>query len=65
MDVFKQRRENLRKLVKEWSGPNNLAAKLGYTNASYLVQMVGPNPIREVSEKTARKIETALGLSAG
>ena len=65
MDVFKTRLANLRQLVKEWSGPANLAAKLGYANASYVVQMAGPHPIREISEKTARKIEGKLGLEAG
>lgn len=59
---FDNRRENLRRLIEQWNGPAALAAKLGYANSSFLVQMAGPNPDREVTEKTARKIEKALGL---
>lgn len=46
-------------------GANQLARDLGYTNASFLSQMAGPNPIRGVTEKTARRFETALGLPQG
>lgn len=62
---YTYRRENLRRLIEQWNGPSNLANKLGYSNASYLVQMAGPNPIREVSERTARKIEAKLDLPRG
>ena len=62
MTVLDNRRENLRRLIEQWHGPGPLAAKLGYSNASFLVQMAGPNPTREVTEKTARKIELALNL---
>lgn len=47
-------RENLRALVEQWGGPLPIARKLGYSNASFVVQMCGPNPTREVTEKTAR-----------
>lgn len=56
------RRDNLRRLQDEYGGPKTLAEKLGYANSSFLVQMTGPNPTREVTEKTARKIEEKLGL---
>lgn len=56
------RRENLRKLIEQWGGPLPLSKKLGYANASFLVQMAGPHPTREVSEKTARTIEMKLEL---
>lgn len=56
------RRENLRKLIEQWNGPLPLSKKLGYSNASFLVQMAGPHPSREVSEKTARAIEIKLQL---
>lgn len=46
-------------------GVNELARQLGYANASFLSQMAGPNPIRAVTEKTARRFETRLGLPAG
>ena len=38
---------------------------MGYANASFLVQMFGPNPTRPASEKTVRKMEEALGLPTG
>jgi hypothetical protein len=64
-DLADIRRTNLRNIVTQWGGPSNLARKLGYNNPSYLVQMVGPKPTRDVTEKTAVKIETALGLQQG
>ena len=39
-----------------------MAKLLGYTNASYVVQMIGPNPTRPVTERTARKVESVFGL---
>lgn len=59
------RRENLRRLIEDADGPKNLAAKLGYANPSFLVQMAGPHPTREVTEKTARRFEEKLGLPDG
>lgn len=56
------RRENFRRLVDESGGPTAVAKLLGYTNASYVVQMIGPNPMRPVTERTARKVESAFGL---
>lgn len=64
-NIFENRRANLRNLIEKWHGPLILARKLGYSNASFLVQMAGPNPSREVTEKTARKAEEVLGLPAG
>lgn len=63
--IYEIRRANLRQLVKDWNGPANLAAKLGYKTASFLVQMTGPRPVREVSERTARQVEARLGLPPG
>lgn len=63
--VFDVRRENLRQLMKTWGGPTSLAKKLGHSNGSYVAQLAGPNPSREVSEKVAREIEHKLGLSIG
>jgi hypothetical protein len=57
MDVYRTRRTNLRALAAQWGGPTSLAKKLGHSNGSYLAQLIGPNPSREVSEKTAREIE--------
>jgi hypothetical protein len=59
------RRENLRKLIERAGGPGPLAKKLGYSNSSFLVQMAGPTPIRQVSEETARSYEKKLDLLPG
>lgn len=63
--VFDVRRVNLRKLMEQWGGPTSLSMKLGHSNGSYLAQLAGPHPSREVSEKVAREIERKLGLDAG
>jgi hypothetical protein len=65
MDVYRTRRDNLRRICGEWGGPTSLAKKLGHSNGSYLAQLVGPNPSREVSEKVAREIEGKLALPTG
>lgn len=65
LSVYETRRENLRMLTREWGGPTSLAKKLGHTNGSYLAQLIGPHPSREVSEKVAREIEGKLGLPLG
>lgn len=65
LSVYETRRENLRILTREWGGPTSLAKKLGHTNGSYLAQLIGPHPSREVSEKVAREIEGKLGLPLG
>lgn len=63
--VYAIRRDNLRTLVKEWGGPTSMAKKLGHTNGSYLAQLIGPHPSREISEKVAREIEVKLALPVG
>ena len=63
--VYDTRRDNLRELLKAWGGPTSLAKKLGHANGSYIAQLAGPNPSREVSEKVAREIEQKLGLAVG
>lgn len=62
--VYDTRRDNLRKLLTEWGGPTSLSKKLGHTNGSYLAQLAGPHPSREISEKVAREIEGKLSLPA-
>lgn len=62
---IEHRRINLRELIEQWGGPGALGEKLGYQKGSFLVQMAGPHPTREVSERTARKIEATLGLPKG
>ena len=58
------RREKLRELMKKHTA-SGLAQMLGYHHSSFLSQMAGPNPTREVTEKTARRFETQLGLEVG
>lgn len=65
LSVYQLRRENLRTLSRQWGGPTSLSRKLGHTNGSYLAQLIGPRPTREVSEKVAREIEAKLGLPLG
>lgn len=64
-DLHTIRRANLRHLFQSYGGPTALAEKLGYSNGSFLVQIAGPNPIRPLTEKTARKIEEKLKLETG
>lgn len=63
--VFEIRRDNLRRLMKQWGGSTSLAKKLGHSNGSYLAQLAGPHPTRDLSEKTARDIERRLQLPDG
>lgn len=63
--IYDLRRENMRALIKTWGGPTSLAKKLGHANASFLAQLAGPNPSRDISEKVAREIEHKLGLPPG
>lgn len=63
--VYDLRRENLRVLMTQWGGPTSLAKKLGHSNGSYIAQLAGPNPSREISEKVAREIESKLQLPIG
>ncbi len=63
--VYEIRRENLRALMKTWGGPTSLAKKLGHSNGSYIAQLAGPHPTRNVSEKGAREVESKLGLPLG
>lgn len=64
VDVAKIRRDNMRRLIQEHGGPKALAERIGIAN-SFVVQMAGPNPTREVSERTARKVEDTLDLPGG
>lgn len=59
------RRDNLRTLCDIHGGGAALARKLGYRTPSFMSQMAGPNPSREVTEKSAREIERTLELPLG
>lgn len=56
------RRYNLRTLVAKHGGQTELSKELGYSTSTYLTQMVGPTPIRGISEKNAREFEARLNL---
>jgi hypothetical protein len=56
------RRCNLRHLISKFGGQTELSKELGYATSTYLTQMVGPSPIRGISEKNAREFEQKLGL---
>lgn len=63
--IYDQRRANLRQLIHTWGGPTSLAKKLGHSNGSYIAQLAGPHPSREISERVAREMEGKLGLPLG
>lgn len=64
-DIAEIRRRNLRRLVTEHEGMNNLARKLGLTKGAYISQLLTDPPMRQISEKTARKWEKTLRLPQG
>ena len=63
-DLSAIRRDNLR-LLKERHGGQKLAQMLGLVQSSFISQMAGPNPSRDVTEKTVRTLEKELNLEAG
>ena len=63
-DVVNVRRANLRLLI-ESRGASGVAKACGYKSPSYISQMAGVNPTRTITEKIARKIESALGYKSG
>ena len=64
-DIKEVRRQQLRRLVNEHEGMNNLARKLGLAKGAYISQLLTNPPVREISEKTARKWEKQLRLPEG
>jgi hypothetical protein len=64
-DTKEIRRQQLRRLVNEHDGMNNLGRKLGFKKGAYISQLLTSPPSRELSEKTARKWERALRLPVG
>lgn len=64
MNIADIRRENLRALIKK-HGSGKLSKMLGYRQPSFLSQLAGPKPNREVTEKTARRFEVELKLPTG
>ena len=62
--VYATRRKNLRTLAREYKEDKKLAAKCGYS-AAYMNHLIGKNPSRMITERTARSIEAKLNLPAG
>ena len=65
MNLADTRRANVRALVKANGGTTAVSKRLGYRNASFLSQQLGPKPTREVTEKTARALEEEFKLAPG
>jgi hypothetical protein len=59
------RLENARKHIELFGGVGKVASAMGYENPSFLVQVFGPNPTRNVTEKMIHKLEAATGLLNG
>ncbi|CAB3624585.1 hypothetical protein [Achromobacter pestifer] len=55
---------NVRALAAKEGGPVALADKLGFDQA-WMSQLIGKNPSRNITERTARKIETTMALPIG
>ena len=58
----KHRLANVRTLAARYETQTDLAVALGMTKSA-LSQLIGPNPIRDVSERMARKFEKRLRLA--
>jgi hypothetical protein len=60
------RRANIRRLIPDRRGAaSELSRALGYKNPSFLSQMIGPEPSRDVTENFARRVEEVLKLAPG
>lgn len=55
---------NVRALASKEGGSVALADRLGFDQA-WMSQLIGKNPSRNITERTARKIETKLALPLG
>lgn len=64
-DLYSYRRANLRYIRDTTGGPTRLALRLGHSNGSFISQIIGPRPRREISEAMAREIEVKLELEPG
>lgn len=64
MDINGIRRDNLRKLIEKMKSQAELADKLEM-DPSYLSQIAGINPSKNIGTRVARDIEKKLGLFVG
>ena len=59
--VHHLRLKNVRAITATWT-PYRIASEMGWGSTSFLSQMIGPNPSRSITERTARRLETKLSL---
>lgn len=64
-DLATCRREAFKRVAEQRGGVSAVSRELGYKNPSFISQMIGPSPTREMTEKTARSFESKLGLPRG
>lgn len=62
--IYETRRANLRALAAPPASATTVGVRLGFT-PQYMGHLIGRNPTRTISEKTARVIEEKLGLAGG
>ncbi len=62
--LHKTRIGNMRALVANFGSHAELARRLA-VSPEYIFQLCGVNPVRSISEKTARDVEEKLALTAG
>lgn len=62
--VYAARLTHLRKIAEKEGGQDALARRLG-VGQPYISQLIGKNPERNISERTARRIERLLQLPVG
>lgn len=59
------RRSNLLRVAERYKTQRELAKVLGFSQPSYLSQLIGPRPSRPITERSARLFEARLGLALG
>ena len=62
---MEQRVKALRQFIEKNGGVWQVSRRLGYANASFLSQMVGPKKNRPITEKTLKKIESEYSMEPG
>jgi transcriptional regulator with XRE-family HTH domain len=63
-ELFRRRKENLRRLVAECGGPKDFLEQVGHTKG-WLSQLIGKTSKRDLSENIAREIEGKVGVAPG
>lgn len=63
-EIQRNRLWNFRQIIKNVGGTNEAARIMSKKN-SYITQIAGPSPKRNIGDKMAEMIESAFGLTAG